>query len=331
MFPSTTPALRRLISLGAAVMALPTSAAGAQPEAYPNHPVRLIVSNSAGGGTDTAARTIANRLTTSLGQQFIIDNRGGAAGSIAGEITAKSAPDGYTILLGSVGSLAVNPHLYKKLAYDPLKDFAPISGAVTQSNILVVTPSLQARSVRELIALAKARPGKLTFGSSGSGNAGHLAGELFNTMAQVSLLHVPYKGGAPAMIDLIGGRIDMVFASAVTALPQVKAEKLKALAVTTAKRSAVMPDLPTIAEAGVPGYEASNWYGIVAPVKVPTAIIQRLNAEIVQALNTPEAVAALLAQGLEAMPTTSQQFGAHMRAESAKWGKVIKDAGITAE
>src|SRR6185369_4283257 len=200
-------------------LALPLIA-GAQPGDYPNHPIRYIVANSAGGGEDTTARTIAGKLTTALGQQIIIDNRPGAAGSIAAELAAKSPPDGYTIMMGSVGSLAVNPSMYKKLAYNPERDLAPVSLVVSQGNILVVNPAVPARSVRELIALAKAKPGKLTFGSSGSGNAGHLAGELFKNMAGVDMVHVPYKGGAPAMIDLIGGRIDMVFSSAATALPQ---------------------------------------------------------------------------------------------------------------
>ena len=314
----------------ALVVFLPV-AAGAQSDAYPNHLVRFIVGNSVGGGEDASARLIAARLSANLGQQFVIDNRAGASGAIAAESTVKSPPDGYTIMLGSVGSLAVNPSLYKNLAYDPLRDLAPVSGAVTQSNILVANPSVPVRNVPELIALAKAQAGKLTFGSSGSGNAGHLAGELFKAMAQVNIIHVPYKGGGPAMIDLIGGRIDLIFASAPTALPQVKAGKLTALAVTTAKHSVFLPEVPTIAESGVPGYEASNWYGIVVPIKTPPAVVQRLNAEIVRALTAPEMVAALFTQGLEGMPTTSQEFGAHMRAEAAKWGKVVRDGGITAE
>jgi len=311
-------------------LALPLIA-GAQPGDYPNHPIRYIVANSAGGGEDTTARTIAGKLTTALGQQIIIDNRPGAAGSIAAELAAKSPPDGYTIMMGSVGSLAVNPSMYKKLAYNPERDLAPVSLVVSQGNILVVNPAVPARSVRELIALAKAKPGKLTFGSSGSGNAGHLAGELFKNMAGVDMVHVPYKGGAPAMIDLIGGRIDMVFSSAATALPQIKADKIKALAVTTAKRSTQLPEVPTIAESGIPGYEAANWYGIVVPIKTPQNIIQRLNAEIVRVLSAPDTKAALFNQGLDAAPSTRQEFGAQMHSEAIKWAKVVKSAGITAD
>jgi len=311
-------------------LALPLIA-GAQPGDYPNHPIRYIVANSAGGGEDTTARTIAGKLTTALGQQIIIDNRPGAAGSIAAELAAKSPPDGYTIMMGSVGSLAVNPSMYKKLAYNPERDLAPVSLVVSQGNILVVNPAVPARSVRELIALAKAKPGKLTFGSSGSGNAGHLAGELFKNMAGVDMVHVPYKGGAPAMIDLIGGRIDMVFSSAATALPQIKADKIKALAVTTAKRSTQLPEVPTIAESGIPGYEAANWYGIVVPIKTPQNINQRLNAEIVRVLSAPDTKAALFNQGLDAAPSTSQEFGAQMHSEAIKWAKVVKSAGITAD
>jgi tripartite-type tricarboxylate transporter receptor subunit TctC len=305
--------------------------AGAQPGDYPNRPIRFIVSNTAGGGEDTTARTIAAKLTTALAQQIVIDNRPGAAGSIAAELAAKSPPDGYTILMGSVGNLAVNPSMYKALAYNPERDFAPVSSVVSQGNILVVNPAVSARSVRELIVLAKARPGKLTFGSSGSGNTGHLSGELFKNMARVDMVHVPYKGGAPAMIDLIGGRIDLVFSSASTALPQIKSDKIKALAVTSARRSTQLPEVPTIAESGIPGYDAANWYGIVVPIKTSRNVVQRLNTEIVRVLAAPDTKAALLNQGLDAAPSTSQEFGALMHSEAIKWAKVVKSAGITAD
>jgi tripartite-type tricarboxylate transporter receptor subunit TctC len=303
--------------------------ATAQTDSYPSHPIRFIVANAAGGGEDSTARALAVRLSGVLGQQVIIDNRPGAAGSIAAELTAKSPPDGYTIMLGSVGSLSVNPSLYRKLAYDPLRDLAPVSMIVVQSNILVVNPSVPARNVRELIALAKAQAGKMTFGSSGSGNAGHLAGELFKNMAKVDMVHVPYKGGAAAMNDLLGGRIDMVFSSAATALPQMKAGRIRGLAVTTRKRSPLVPDLPTIAESGLPGYEAANWYGMVVPIKTPQPIVERLNAAVVQVLNDPETKSVLANQGLEAAPSTSKELGAHMRSEASKWAKVIKAVGIT--
>ena len=303
----------------------------AQTEGYPSRPIHFVVANAAGGGEDSTARTLAAKLSIGLGQQIVIDNRAGAAGTIAAEITAKAPADGYTMMMGSVGALAVNQSINKLLGYNPQRDFAPVGLAVTQSNILVVNPAVPARSVRELIALEKAHPGKLTFGSSGSGNTGHLAGELFKSLAKVDMVHVPYKGGAAAILDLIGGRIDLVFSSAAPALPQIAAEKIRALAVTTLKRSSLLPDLPTIAESGLPGYEAINWYDIVVPIKTPPAAIQRLNAELVRALNAADVKAALFKQGLDAAPGSSQEFGALMRNEAIKWAKVVKDAGITAD
>jgi tripartite-type tricarboxylate transporter receptor subunit TctC len=290
----------------------------------------MIAANSAGGGLDFVARAISPRLSTALGQQIIVDNRAGAAGSVASEITAKSAPDGYTLLVGSVGGLAVNTNLYQGLQYHPLRDLAPITLATSQSNVLVVNQSVAAKSVKELIALAKAQPGKLSFGSSGAGNAGHLAGELFKVMANVDIVHIPYKGGAPAMVDLIGGGVQLIFASAPTAVPQIKTGRIRGLAVTTAKRSALLPDLPTVAESGLPGYEADNWYGIATRMGTPRAIIMRLNSEIVRALEAPDVKQILFGQGLEVAPGTPEAFGAYMKSEFDKWAKVIKDAKITA-
>ncbi len=297
---------------------------------YPTRPIRFVVANSPGGGLDVTARAISPRLISALGQQVIIDNRPGAAGSIAAEITAKSAPDGYTVLMGSIGNLAVNVSLYKGLDYHPLRDLAPITFAVSGSNVLVVNPAVPAKTVQELIALGRAQPGKLTYGSSGSGNAGHLAGELFKSMAKIDMLHVPYKGGAPAMVDLIAGQTQLIFSSPPTAVPQVKAGRIRALAVTTARRSAVLPDLPTIAESGLPGFEADNWYGIVVAAKTPRAIVDRLNAEFGRILNMPDIKEALSKQGLEVAPGTPEAFGAYMKSEFAKWAKVIADAGLTA-
>jgi tripartite-type tricarboxylate transporter receptor subunit TctC len=290
----------------------------------------MIAANSAGGGLDFVARAISPRLSIALGQQIIVDNRAGAAGSVASEITAKSAPDGYTLLVGSVGGLAVNTNLYQGLQYHPLRDLAPITLATSQSNVLVVNQSVAAKSVKELIALAKAQPGKLSFGSSGAGNAGHLAGELFKVMANVDIVHIPYKGGAPAMVDLIGGGVQLIFASAPTAVPQIKTGRIRGLAVTTAKRSALLPDLPTVAESGLPGYEADNWYGIATRMGTPRAIIMRLNSEIVRALEAPDVKQILFGQGLEVAPGTPEAFGAYMKSEFDKWAKVIKDAKITA-
>jgi tripartite-type tricarboxylate transporter receptor subunit TctC len=297
---------------------------------YPTRPIRLIAANGPGGGLDIVSRAISPKLGAALGQQVIVDNRAGAAGSVASEIVAKSAPDGYTIMAGSVGGLAVNTHLYKNLGYNPIRDLAAITWAVSGSNVVVVHPSLPVKSIKELIGYAKANPGKITYGSSGAGNAGHLGTELFCNMTGTKMVHVPYKGGAPAMVDLLAGQVQMIFSSAPTAVPQVKAGKIRALAVTTAKRSVVLPDLPTVAEAGVPGFEADNWYGIVTTMKTPAAIINRLNAEIVKALHSPDVTQLLLNQGLEVKTSTPQEFGAYMRSEYDKWAKVIRDAGIQA-
>ena len=310
-----------------AVCAGPGSAQGAD---YPARPIRFIAANAPGGGLDITARAIQPKLSASLGQQVIVDNRAGAAGSIASEIVAKAAPDGYTLMVGSIGGLAVNTHLYKGLTYHPLRDLAAITWATSGSNVLVVHPSVQAKSVKELIALAKAQPDKLSYGSSGAGNAGHLAGELFNGMAGVKMVHIPYKGGAPAMIALLAGQIELIFSSAPTAVPQVKAGKIRALAVTTAKRSVILPELPTVAEAGLPGFEADNWYGVVTTMKTPRPVIDRLNAEIGRALHAPDVKQLLLSQGLEVRTSTPQEFSAYIRSEFDKWAKVIKDAGIVA-
>ena len=318
---------RLLLTLLALGMAL--EAAG-QTESYPARPIRFIAANAPGGGLDITARAIGPKMAAALGQQVIVDNRAGAAGSIASEIVAKSVPDGYTILVSSLGGLAVNTNLYKGLSYHPLRDLAPITWATSGSNVLVVHPSVPAKSVQELIALAKAQPGKLSYGSSGAGNAGHLAGELFNGMAGIKMVHIPYKGGAPAMIDLIAGQVQLIFSSAPTAVPQVKAGKIRGLAVTTARRSVILPELPTIAESGLPGFEADNWYGVVTTMKTPRPIIERLHDEIVRALQMPDVKQALLTQGLEVRTSTPEEFGAYMKSEFEKWAKVIKAAGITA-
>jgi tripartite-type tricarboxylate transporter receptor subunit TctC len=305
--------------------------AAANAAAYPDKPIRMLVGFAAGGGTDTTARAIGGPLSDALGQQIIVDNRPGAAGNIAADITAHSVPDGYTILMGTIAALAINPSLYEKLPFDPIKDFEPISLAVSSMNVLVVHPSVAAKNVKELIALAKAQPGKLTYGSSGVGGAGHLAGVLFDQLAGTKMIHVPYKGGAPAMIALVSGEVNLVFATAETAVPQVKAGKIRALGVTTAKRSALLPDLPTIAEGGLPGYEANNWYGLLAPAKTPAAIIERLNREVVKVLNMPKVKEQLFRSGLDASPSTPKEFSAYIKSEMAKWSKVVKASGAKAE
>ncbi len=318
---------------GALAGALLTAAqlACAQQTVYPAKTIRLIASQAPGGGVDAVARIVSSKLSEAVGQSVIVENRAGANGSLAGELTAKSPPDGYTLMLGAVGNLGVNTFFIKQMTYDPLQDLAPVTLAISSGNVLVVHPSVPAKSVRQLLALARARPGALAYGSSGVGGAGHLAGALFQSMAKIELLHVPYKGGAPAMVDLLAGQVQLSFASSPTAVTHVNAGKLRALAVTTAQRSTLFPDLPPIAEAGVPGYEAHSWYGFVVPSKTPQSIIARLNKEIVQILNRPETGEALLKLGLEAWTSTPEAFGAYIKSEYDKWGRIIREAGITAK
>jgi len=298
-------------------------------DAYPTRPIRMVVGFAPGGGTDLTARPVAQKLSELLGQQVIVENRPGAAGNIATEQVARAAPDGYTILMGTIAALAINPSLYGNLKFDPETDFAPVIQVVDATNILALHPSVQANSVQELIALAKQK--SLSAGSSGIGATGHLAIELFNLMAGVKLVHVPYKGGAPAMTDLVGGQVQLVFATAASAVPQIKAGRIKGIAVTTARRSALMPELPTLSEAGLPGFDANNWYGIVVPTRTPRAIINQLNAEVTKILNMPDVRTALFNQGLDPAPGTPEQFGAYIRSERIKWAKVIKESGAKAE
>jgi tripartite-type tricarboxylate transporter receptor subunit TctC len=314
--------LARILVVSAACI----SAAPAGAAEYPARPIRLLVGFAPGGGTDTTARAISQKLTSSLGQQVVVDNRPGASGSIAAEITAKASPDGYTVLLSTIAALAVNPSLYEKMAYDPIKDLAPVTRAADSTNFLVVHPSVPAKSVKDVIALAKSK--SLNCGSSGVGGAGHLALELFNLQAGTKIVHVPYKGGGPAIIDLLAGNINLIFATGASSINHVKAGKIRALAVTTAKRSALAPELPTIAEAGLPGFEANNWNGVVVPAKTPRAIINRLNKEFAAALSLPDIKSFLFNQGLDAAPSSPEAFAAYIKSETAKWAKVIKAAGI---
>jgi len=310
-----------LISLISVALSAPAFAAE-----YPTKPVRFVVGFAPGGGTDTTARAMANRLTELLKQQVVVDNRPGAAGNIAAEIVSNAQPDGYTVLMGTIAALAINPSLYKKLPFDPVKDLAPVTLAVDSTNILVVHPTVPAKSVKELVALAKSK--SLNGGSSGVGGTGHLALELFNLQAGTKIIHVPYKGGGPAMVDLLGGNINLIFATAASAMPHIKSGKIRALAVTTAKRSGLVPDLPTVAEAGLPGFEANNWYGVLVPAGTPRAITNRLNKEITATLNTPAVKDFLFKQGLDANPGTPESFGNYIKAETAKWAKVTKAAGL---
>ena len=302
--------------------------AGAQQTAYPSKTIRIIASQAPGGGIDTLCRIVAPKLSEAVGQNVIVDNRPGANGSLAAEITAKSPPDGYTLMLGAVGNLATNILFYKKLGYDPLRDLAPITSAVLSVNVLVIHPSVPAHSVKELIALARKRPNDLAYGTSGTGGAGHLAGALFRQLTKTQLLHVPYKGGGPAMIDLVAGQTQIGFASQPSSAAFIRDGRLRALAVTTAHRSKLFPQLPTIAEAGVPGYESHAWYGFVVPAKTPLPIVSRLNQEITRILHTPDVSQAILAQGLEVWTMTPDAFAAYIKSEAAKWTRVIKEAGI---
>ncbi len=306
-------------------------AANAAAQGYPGRPITLLVGFAPGGGTDTVARVMQKKLGEYLGQTIVVENRAGAGGIIAADLVSKAAPDGYTILLATIAALAVAPHLNSKLPYNPLRDFAPISMATVSGNVLVVHPSLPAKTIAEYVKEANSRPGGLPYGTSGVGSAGNLAGELFRLTAKANLIHVPYKGGGPAMSDLLGGQIPSVFASATTATPQVKAGRLRALGTTSAKRSATLPDVPTIAEQGYPGYEATNWYAFVAPARTPRDIVLRLNREIVKTLRDPETHGAIFKQGEEPTPSTPEELAQHMAREYATWGKVIKEAGIPVE
>ena len=313
----------------ATVLTMMAVSASAQQPAYPSKPIRLIASQSPGGGIDTVARIVATRLGDAIGQNVMVDNRAGANGSVAGELTAKSPPDGHTMMLGAVGNLAVNGFFTKSMTYDPLRDLAPVTPAVTSGNILVVHPSVPAKSLKELLALARSRPGELAYGSSGVGGSGHLATGLLQSMAKIQLLHVPYKGNGPAIVNLMSGEVQMAFASPASVSANIHAGRLRALAVGTGARSRQFPQVPTIAEAGVPGYESKSWYGFVVAAKTPPAIIARLNKEIVQVINRPEVVELMLTQG-EAWTSSPEAFAAFIKIEHDKWGRVIREQGITA-
>ena len=297
---------------------------------YPVKPLRLVVPYSAGGSTDTVARLVGQRLAERLGQQVVVDNRSGAGTLIGTEIAARAAPDGYTLLMATP-PLAVNPTLYKKVPYVLERDFAAVTNIAASSNLLVVHPSLPAKSVGELIALLRAKPGHYTYGSSGIGGASHLATALFTSMAGVQAVHVPYKGGAPAVADLIGGRLDFMMANLTTAQPHIRAGRLRALGVGRKERTPLFPGLPTLAEAGVPGYEANNWNGMVAPRGTPRAVVERLHKEVVAVLGEPAVAERLTRAGLDPIGDTPAEFANYLKAEAGKWANVVKSAGIKAE
>ena len=312
-------------SLDTAFAQAPGSSSAAS--TYPSKPIKLVVPFPAGGPLDAAGRAIGQKLHEAWGQPVVVENKPGAGGNIGADAVAKSPADGYTLVMGALSTHAVNPHLYAKMPYDALKDFAPVTLVAVTPNVLVLNPSVPANSVAELIALAKASPGKLSFASGSNGSAGHLAGELFKSLAKVDIVHVPYKGGAPAMQDLLGGQVQFMFDNLANSMAQMKAGKLKAFAVTTAKRSSLAPDLPTMAEVGVPGFDISTWYGIFVPAGTPPEIVRKLNAEIVRWLGSDDAKDKLKAQGAEPAPTTPEQFDAFVRAENAKYAKIVKDSG----
>jgi len=296
---------------------------------YPAKPIRLVVPFPPGGGNDTIARLMGQKLAPVLGQQVLVDNRPGAGGTIGAELAAKSPPDGYTLFLAGVASHGINPNLRKQLPYDPVRDFSGVSLIASAPLLVVVHPSLPATSVKQLVALAKAKPGAINFASNGTGGSSHLAAELFMMMTGTALVHIPYKGLSLALTDLLSGQVQLMFSSAVAMLPQVKAGKLRAIAMTGAKRSQAIPDIPTVAEAGVPGYETGSWYGIVAPAKTPRPVIERLSREIAAATRSAEISGRLVDEAVIPIGSTAEEFDAHIRRELARWAKVIAKARIS--
>ena len=309
-----------------AALALAAVSAAAIAQGYPHKTIRLIVPFPAGGPTDIIARTVGQKLTESMGQAVVIDNRGGSGGNIGADIVAKAAPDGYTLLMAIV-SHAINPSLYSKLPFDPVKDFSPITRTGAATIIFVASPSIGAKTIKDLIALAKAKPHQINFGSPGSGTPHHLAGELLKVTAGIDLIHIPYKGAAPAIADLLGGQVHTAFVSLPAALPHVKAGKLVGLGITSPGRSAVAPDLPTFAEAGLGGYALENWYGALAPAGTPREIITRLNVEIVKALQLPDVKERLVSQGFETRTSTPDEFATYLKSEIVKWAGIVKASG----
>jgi len=325
------PVLRGTVVCALAFAVLAASAVAARAQNYPSKPVRFVIGFSPGGPSDILTRLVGSKLAEGLGQPFVFDNRPGAGGNIAGEITAKSPPDGYTILMGNNSILATNAALYKNMGFDPVKDLDPVALIASQPNILVVHPSVPVKTVRELIAFAKARPGQLNYASSGSGAAAHLAAELFKSMTGVQMTHVPYKGAAPALTDVLAGQCQLIFATSLSVQPYIKSGRLRALAVTTAKRARANPELPTVAEAGVPGFEANTWHGIVVTARTPAAITARLNSEVNKVLHRPEVRERIEGLGGEIIGGTQQQFAAYIQSEIPKWTKVVKESGARAE
>jgi tripartite-type tricarboxylate transporter receptor subunit TctC len=312
--------------LGLSVLCLSAAAA-----AWPDKPIRIVVAFVPGGGTDVTARLLGPELSQRLGQPVTIDNRGGAGGTMGTDLAARAAPDGYTLLMGNIAPNAINVSIYKSLPYDPERDLLPIALVAVTPNILVVNKDLPVKSVQDLLALARSKPGALNYPSAGRGTSSHLAGELFDAMGKVRMVHVPYKGGGAAFTDLLGGQVQVFFATMPAAMPFVQSGQLRALAVTSEKRSAALPDLPTVSESGLPGYSATTWYGLYAPRGTPADIVARLNREVLDILKKPELREKMIAQGLEPAGGTPEAFAAFIHGEIDKWGQVAKSAGITPE
>ena len=315
----------------AAVLAVALACATASAQPYPVKPVRIVIGFPPGGFVDLTARVVSGPLGTGLGQQVIVENRGGAGGIVGTELVARAAPDGYTLTVGSAGTHAVNQSLYRKLPYSVLRDFQPIARLADAPSILAVHPSLPARSVKELVALARARPGQILYASAGSGTSTHLAAALFEHLAQIKLVHVPYKGGGPAIVDVIAGQVPVTFGTAASVSPHTRSGRLRGLAVTGGRRSAVLPDLPTIAESGVPGYEMLNWLGLFAPAGTPRALVEKLEAEALRVVRSPEVRDRLNGAGAEPSPLATEAFTAFVKSEIAKWSKVVAATGMTAD
>jgi len=317
-------------SLSALLLCVATLAQ-AQSPGYPSKPIHLIVPFPPGGGNDTVARAIAQQISPELGQPVVIDNKPGAGGSVGAELAAKAPADGYTLFLAGVGSHVVNPNVHKKLGYDPLKDFAPITLIASAPSVLVVNPKVPAQNIAEFTAYARANPGKLNYASNGTGSAAQLAAAMYETMAGVKMVHVPYKGIAPALTDLLGGEVQLMFGTVVALVPHIQAGKLRPLAVTSRTRSALLPEVPTLAESGLPDYQAGSWYGIMAPAGTPREVIERLHEAMVKALKQPAVAKRLAAEGAVVIGSTPEEFGAHIKAELARVGNVVRAAGIHIE
>jgi len=318
---------RYAIAVGCALL---LSHAVAPAQQFPTKPLRMVVPFAPGGPTDIVGRAVSQRLTETFGQTVVVDNRAGAGGVVGADLVAKAPPDGYTVLLCSTGAMAINPGLVPNIPYDAVRDFAPLSLVVTIPYLLLVNTPSALQSVKDLIAAARAKPGSINYGSAGIGSTSHLAGELFKSMAKIDMTHVPYKGSAPAATDLIGGQLQTMFDAVAVALPLVRGGKLRALGISTAKRSALVPDVPTISESGVPGYEVATWHGICAPARTPHAVVTALNRAIVAAVNQPDTRQRLVGIGADVVGSTPEEFGRFMRSELAKWSRIIKQSGASA-